>query len=357
MSIFKSPLKLSIAVIAMLLGVSFLLPESAKAQPSEECGFGAAIQQFWSEEPAQRPTLQNEQIIGTTHFIIHYTLTGPDATTLAWAQAIATDAEECWTAATNLGWQLPPPDNGNGGDNRYDIYIFEVGFNGITRPEASYPTPYSNGYSSWIELRRDPIPNQPISDLDRLKVLVAHEFHHACQLRYTLLASNDFWFYENTSVLMEKVIYPQINYLQYRLYISNSPLLATGWAVNRQEDDYQYPGGLWALFLNEYYEDDAAVRKVWEYAGTNPAMGMLSVINSTLQAHYSSSLPEALKLYVVWRYFTGERADAYHFSDASLWPTSSIQATHSGYPVPSTQVLNKVDSPGGTSYVQFLTGQ
>lgn len=324
----------------------------------EECGLRIAIEQYWLEqEPPPRPVLQDEQTIGTTNFIIHYTLTGNDATTLQWAQSTAAFAEESWSAASNAQWALPPADNGNGGDNRYDIYIRNLPLhNGITLWEDPSPNPYLNGYSSWIEIRRDPIPNEPVSDLDRLKVLVAHEFHHACQLRYTLPASNDVWFNENTSVLMEKVIYPQINYLQYRLLDPVSPLLSPEFAINKDTDFYQYPGGLWPLFLNEFYNDNAATRKIWEMAGNNPTMQILPVINTTLEEEFSSDLTIAVKQYAVWRYFTGSRADGGHFSDAAIWPTSSVYATHSAYPVPQTSQPKKVGSPGGTSYLEFSHG-
>ncbi|RMG34745.1 MAG: hypothetical protein D6732_10345 [Methanobacteriota archaeon] len=263
------------------------------SQTQEECGFRDAINHFWQQkQPESRPVLQDEQIIPTTHFLIHYSLTDTaHATTLAWAQAIATYAEESWSVSENLGWELPPPDNGNGGDDRYDIYIVHTpGYNGITWWEDLYPTPYPNGYSSWIEVRNDSFNDPYVGEFERLRVLIAHEFHHACQLRYVLLQSSDAWFYENTSVLMEKVIYPQINYLQYRLLGSNSPLLVPEWAINHQLDGYPYPGGLWALFINEYYEDDTAVRKVWETEGNNPSMDILNAMNQSFQQYYNSDL-------------------------------------------------------------------
>ncbi len=339
--------------------ILLLLVQKSFAEQEEECGVRAAIEQFWSEvEPVQRPALQNEQTIGTIHFIIHYSLSDPNhATTLQWAQEISNYAEECWTISENLGWTLSPPDNGNGGDDRYDIYVMDTGSNnGSTVPESLYTTPYLNGFSSWMAIRRDPVPNQQISDSDRLKVLVAHEFHHGCQFRHILLATEDAWFYENTSVLMEKVFYPEINFLKFRLADPVSPLLTPQWAINHILDSYPYPGGLWALFLNEYYSDENVVRYIWETVGNNPSLDILSGIDQTLTQQCSSDLVEALKYYAVWRYFTGSRADNNHFSDAHSWPTSAVMTIHSTYPVHLTQILDITDSPGGTTYLQFYNG-
>jgi len=208
----------AVLAIAFALFLQLLGPVFSSAQVNEDCGFPAALerlQQFG--EVAGRPTLSGPVVnINTTNFKIHYTLSGTDATTSAWAESVAVYAEHCWSTVSNLGWATPPPDGGNGGDNRYDIYIRDTlvdGYWGITKPESPYSTPYPDGYTSWVEVHKDSIA-QPFPKWARLRALVAHEFHHACHMRYSW--SEQIWLYKNTLPYMEDVIYDDANTLPYR---------------------------------------------------------------------------------------------------------------------------------------------
>lgn len=95
---------------------------------------------------------------------------------------------------------------------------------------------------------------------------------------------------------MKSFAYPAIKYIQYRLQgtIVN-PLTSLELPVNYTLGLFEYSGGIWPMFLDEYYTDMTTVRKVWETAGNNPAITMLSAIDLTLQQHYNSALTEALK--------------------------------------------------------------
>ncbi|SRR5258707_11032624 len=71
-------------------------------------------------------------VSSNSNFRVHYTLSGTDASSLVYAQEVASIAEDAWAFYSNLGWALPPPDGGTGGlnpDNAYDnlleILIFE----------------------------------------------------------------------------------------------------------------------------------------------------------------------------------------------------------------------------------------
>lgn len=150
-----------IFMISLPLLFQLMTPNFNFAQVNEDCGFPAALERLQRlGEVAGRPTLSGPELtINTTNFKIHYTLSGTDATTSAWASAVA---EYCWSTVSNLGWALPPPDGGNGGDNRYDIYIRNTlvlypPYLGVTEPESPYSTPYPDGYTSWVEVYKDSI--------------------------------------------------------------------------------------------------------------------------------------------------------------------------------------------------------
>ena len=61
----------------------------------------------------------------TEHFRIHYTLSGRDAaSSTEFIDEIALDLDFSWDVEINeFGWKTPPPDNGIGGDDCYDVYI------------------------------------------------------------------------------------------------------------------------------------------------------------------------------------------------------------------------------------------
>ncbi len=338
-----------------------------------------------------RPALSgNVQYVMSTNFRVHYTLSGRDVSSLAFAQNISSAAEYARTVYSNLGWLSPPPDGGTGGlnpDNLYDIYIIDMDSlrgpanknSASCRPEGPYTDPYPNGATSWIEIDRDfdDFPWVPgIIPADTIyRAITAHEVHHACQNRYRKFPNrrtvgdvppylyDSLWFYENTSHFIEDVVYDDINVLS-RVHLKYSP----GDIVNplfifRQSIDFKeflITGALWPTFLHEYYGPDC-VRRVWEKIGSIPGNHFSSKIDAALVQYYNSTFKEALREYAIWRFFTGNpnsggRADAYHFSEAGSWPTSVILRTHTTY----GGIAGSGDqdeyfpmSPGGTNFVVF----
>ncbi len=223
-----------------------------------------------SEEAFVRPTLANQ--VATTHFIIHW----EDPTTLTYAQNTANYAEYAYQEmCVELGWLVPPTDDGRGGDNKYDIYLVDKsyidGSNGITQPEIIGNWTYEWS-PSFVLIRNN------ILTFDTLQMITAHEFNHALQLAYTCKdGSTDTWFLENTAVWMAEVIYngPPINYyLRYFYgpdYDKPDPLDSPQFGIHTSWGDglgwYNYAGFLWPKFLAEWTGDDAIVRKIWQRLG------------------------------------------------------------------------------------------
>jgi hypothetical protein len=324
------------------------LPEEYRGLP-EPCGTQILLT-HWRETGnilLARPSLSGpEETIETTHFIIHYTLSGSDATTTSYANNVANFAEQNWTEQVdNLGWDAPPADYGMGGDNRYDIYILNLGYGigGYTQAEYTGPDPNQEDATSYIAVNINLSTNL-------LKVVVAHEFNHACQFSYSY--NEETWWMENCATWMEDVIYDNVNdYVNY-LYTSPNPLEDPYLSIKDATNLNEYAGCIWPMFIHEFYDIDAP-RRMWDRMGTHLGNNTLSDINYILSNYYSSDLMTALKYYGVWRYFTGSRADSYHFSEASLWPTSFILRTHSSYPASGDEGSYPLDAPGGTSFIKF----
>ena len=297
-----------------------------------------------------RPTLSGSVSYRVkTHFRIHYTTSGVDATTLRYAELTAVHAETSWARAVRLGWNTPPPDQNVGGDNLYDIYIRALsGYAGVTPPDSAYTALYPDGSSSWIEI----IPNE--DTLGNLQTLVGHEFHHACQESYSVYERPLWWFYENTSTWMEDLLFPGLGGLYSETFWNPSPLTATNLAINARAGNYEYPGGMWPKFLAEYY-DLAAPRRIWDLGGRHAGDHIQQDTDSILRTYYSTYLQTAVGHYAIWRYFTGSRDDNLHYLSAERCTAAVVHARHTTYPASGNQGTRSPRGPGGTTLVEFVT--
>ncbi|MEO0116073.1 MAG: T9SS type A sorting domain-containing protein [candidate division WOR-3 bacterium] len=315
------------------------------------CGTLFALERFLAKSPLQRPDLSPESIIETEHFLIHYTLYGQNRSDPTYAQAVASYFEYSWHKQMDtMGWAAPPPDYGQGGDDRYDVYIYDLpsGVGGWCVTEAWYSEPYPNGATSWIGI------DNGLGLGNFLKVACAHEFSHASQFRYSAQEMN--FIYENTAVWMEDCCYEEINdYVGY-LSTSPNPLGNPDYPITSVQNLYLYAGGIWFMFLEDRY-DITCPRRVWERMGEVAGENTLSAIDSVLREYYSSNLREALKDYALWRYFVGMRADTTHFfKEGNLWPTSYLLRTITEYPTWGTEDPRPPFAPGGCDFIQLQNG-
>ncbi|MBS4015887.1 MAG: T9SS type A sorting domain-containing protein [Candidatus Latescibacteria bacterium] len=317
-----------------------------------ECGLPKLEELLKNGEGRARPVLSGTTLfINTTNYRIHYTLSGADATTTAYAESTAVAAESVWSRWTALGWYLPPPDGTNGGNSKYDIYIRALsGYLGVCYPENAYTSPFPDGYTSWVE-----IINTGIT-FARLRALVAHEVGHGIQMRYSKFEEPLWAFYENTSVFMEDIVFDDVNTLPGRLTGStDDPLDSPHFPINRATGVYEYRGALWTHFLDQYYDTYPArtVRRIWDLAGRHAGSHLLKDIDSVLRINYSSNFAKAMGHYAIWRYFSGTRDDGRHYEEGSTYPNATLLRTHTTYPASGTQGTSNPSGPGGNNWIAF----
>jgi hypothetical protein len=314
------------------------------------CGTIPALKDYQDGKLPTRPTLSGtEEIIDRTNFQVHYTRSGRDRVLQSYAESTASYLEYIWTKhIDSLGWAAPPPDGGQGGDDRYDYYItaLQSGIAGVTYSENGYSNPYPNGASSHIRISNS-------LDIIGLAVVVSHEFTHACQFRYSSVEQS--WWYENCATWMEDVIYDNSNDYVHYLTSNPNPLSNPEMPITTFSGLYQYAGCVWPMFLHEYYGLNCP-RQIWTYQGQISGQNTLSGIDYILTNQYSSNLQTALKKYGLWRYFTGLRADTIHYyKEAYLWPPSRTQVNNL-YPVNGNQGAYRPTGPGGANNIQFQNG-
>ena len=326
-----------------------------------ECGLHLMSPGQRLSQAATRPALSGPELtITTTNFRIHYTTSGTDSTTVQWADSVAADAEDVWSKYSALGWQMPPPDGANGGNALFDVYIRNTlpdGYFGVAVPESPYTVFYPDGSTSYLEVYRDSLP-LPFPRFARLRALLAHEFHHAVQMSYTIAETPLWAFYENCSVWGERLLYKDITTLPSRFAADpvKNPLFSPERPITDTSASYEYTGALWPTFLTEFY-GGTAVRSIWEQMGSHAGPHLLQDIDATLMASFGSDLREALRHYAIWRYFTGARADtAHYFSDGKLLPTSWTLRLHAAYPAAGGDGGFGPTGPGGASMIVFANG-
>ncbi|MGC8893379.1 MAG: MXAN_6640 family putative metalloprotease [candidate division WOR-3 bacterium] len=299
------------------------------------------------EHGIKLPRPVNQTTYDTTHFRIHYDTTGSQAVTIEYARQIAEIAEYSWEVLVDsMGYDEPPPDNGAGGDNRYDIYIIELtgGVLGYTQPEGSGPDPNQEDAYSHIAV-------------DRylggyVYATVSHEFMHAVEFSYT--GNDGTWFMENCAVWAEEMVYPADN--QYIGYLSGTgPLKRPNYEItsNAGSPEYWYAGVVWPLFLMFWENDTDLIRAIWDTAGLHWGNHTKDDIDAVLRRDYGDSLENALADYAVWRWFVSGRYDNWHWSEANLWPGVMVLRTHHSYPASGNEGSFPIRGPGGCDFVVF----
>jgi len=249
-------------------------------------------------------------------FRIHYDTTGnqipiydPSLTTEENVYQVALAADSTYRFEVNSwGFPEPPPDNGLGGDDLYDIYITSADGNyGFTYPETEL---VDDKYSSFMEIHYS-FSNFYTKGLDAARVTVAHEFHHAIQIgNYINRYSLDGFFYELTSTSMEEFVYDDVNdYYQYiHSYFSST--------YNAFPNQSGYNLVIWNIYLVKNYGFEI-LREQWERM---PAQRAMYAISNSLVFKGTSFAKEYNK-FGIWTYFTGFRAvPGLYFEEAGNYP-------------------------------------
>jgi hypothetical protein len=320
------------------------------------CGHDEQMDRFMRQEAApSRPELSGNELTKTsTHFRVHYTLSGEDSCTAAHADTVKVAAETSWARASALGWQMPPSDGGRGGGSGlYDIYIRKlVGYSGVCIEDSEYTETYPDGYTSWVEVEND------FSSWPYVRSLVAHEFSHSNQKAYSQFENDPArYFYENTSTLMQHIIFSDVDQLPDWLGSSPSHLKTPHWGIFTRSGTYHYSGALWAWMLSNYYDDvmPRALIRSWTIMGGHAGEHTRYDTDSVLRRYYDSDLKKAIGHYAVWRFFTAGRDDGRHFDDGETYPLVTILRSHSSYPASGDEGSTPPSVPGGCNFIR-LTG-
>jgi hypothetical protein len=311
-----------------------LLPQTDKpvelTLEDRKCGFDLANQiklnfNFFSQEQqnilkslVERHPLPNSIVSPKQNFRIHYTNTGSDAVSYD-VNLLAQALDSSYSFEIDyLGYPPPPPDGSAGGDDKYDVYVLNLGnLYGQTASENNVGT---SRWTSYIEIDNDfpwysnAIP--PKLPIDAARVTVAHEFHHSIQLGNYAPESggsyraSDIYFHELTSTSMEEFVFDHVDdYYDYmNTYFNKS--------YNAFPSYTGYDLALWNIYLVENFEFEI-IRDQWERMPTQRA---LFAISNTLVFRGTSFAREYNK-FGIWSYFTNFRTvPGLYFEEALYYP-------------------------------------
>ena len=313
---------------------------------------------------------------GTTHFLIHYTDSGPDAATLAFVQEMATRAEFAYDYLINtMGYDIPPSDINdpdNGGDGRYDIYLQEIeslGYWGATYFGEEVASTPEDDRTSYIEMDNDySSASNPSQQADETFI---HEYFHAVQMGYEYKADSQYGHYwmEHCSTWIPDEAYGYDGYRDYLPFSFDYPWYALesfgqyygGYCISRCL--IEYGNCSWTFHLDECFGRDI-IRDIWDdtqkkASGEDPTA--TESWDRVLQSSsYSSSLDEEFEDYARKRYNCGSNwysaPDCETFLEGQYWPDITIDMTWNASSLPINRETPTHNPEQLTaSYIQFNT--
>ncbi len=292
----------------------------------------------------------------TEHFMIHYVSSTADAPSPvdSDADSIPDYVEEMGATFENvyfieiktMGYAVPPNDSGKGGNDKFDVYIKNIGgykLCGWADPEGS-----GSGSSWYSFMVMDNDYSKTEFDyhtpLENLQVTAAHEFHHSVQFGYNVYTGK--WLMEATSTWIEDEVYNNVNdnirYLENFFYVPNISLDST-------ENDHDYSSWIWNRCLSERRGSNI-IRDIWDKCKLG--LDYLAAISQVLTER-KTNLTDAFVDFTARNYIkTGINGEPY--KEGSFYPEIYIEnnwSPHNVYPV--TLQTKSIDHLA-SRYIKFL---
>ncbi len=216
----------------------------------------------------------------TDEMCFHWVTTTPDAPTdPSYPGRVQDTFEHVWDHEIEaLGYREPLPDFAKGGNDRLDIYLDNLGADGIfgyCAPDTDYLLHFPRDFAvpvycvvdnDYVAAQYGPPPGNPPDPDGFLKVTAAHEFFHAVQGAYDFW--EDGWLVEGSATNMEETVYPLVDDNIFYLR-SFSPLKRPASPLDRAGfGDSEYGSWIFWRFLEEkvYGGDPNVIRRVWQRA-------------------------------------------------------------------------------------------
>ena len=215
----------------------------------------------------------------SVHFCIHWVDSTGDAPSPANADSCPTPDyidemrrafEQSYDVENGqLGWQAALSDGARGGDSRTDVYVKDIGDEGIYGYASTDPGQSGRSRFAFQVMDNDYSPDQFFGYTDPtvpMKVTAAHEYNHILQYRYDALA--DVWMFESTATWAEDKVFDDVNdwyfYMRSWANLPFQPLTYAGDGPPTTDVDLKmYGSAIWNHWIDRRYGADAVLR-AWE---------------------------------------------------------------------------------------------
>jgi len=343
-----------------------------------KCGFSlvADIKSHFDEfNPEQQNTLQKLLARPERHkslvsplglFRIHFDTTGTSAPNYfpgvtnniqLSVDSLAIAFDSAYTFEINyLGYNAPPKDDNDGGDNLFDVYVTNLGYYGVTEWNSN-----SAGKNASF-IRVDNKMDFFTKGIHAARATAAHEFHHAVQVgSYSDYLEGNTHYFEMTSTAMEEFVYDYVNdYYGYLSgYFDNPDRRFT--FFDGTGNGGGYDRAIWNIFLKERFEQNEGnskkgfdiIKRSWELMRNNQ--------NTSMQAIYLALSENGLSLknifaeFAQWNYFTGHRTvNGKYFSESDNYPLIKYVASYEYTPPKKTYMMTS--NPMSNNFMMFDLG-
>ncbi len=304
----------------------------------------------------------------TPHFKLHYTRVGPHAPPLEdfhprngvpdYVDRCADAMERAYRVQIDLmGFKTPYIDfwaAQNGGDHKYDVYLFTFPALGITTGDWFDGRVLSNALTIAPYFMINSRIYDYVGKLEALRYIdttCTHEFLHGVQFAYNAYMPT--WFMEASATWIEVMTYDggqvddgdtlpdpdepnETDAYNYYIHQLRRWFLIPDISLKSRIGDHEYGSVIWTLYMTERFGYDI-VRQFYRNTteGSYREMGNFYDVFTD----NGTTLAEAFKTFTVWNYFTHTRANtatglkgyrnAYRFPPIAIHPTD----VHSSYPV------------------------
>jgi hypothetical protein len=266
---------------------------------------------------------------------VHWVETSGDAVTPGdanvngipdYVDSVIAEMTNVYNTYINAGYLAPDPDGTLGGDARTDIYLANIGPDGLYGYCTSdQSVPSAGPYNAWAYCVLDNdyqasefgTLNTPI---ENLQVTAAHEYFHATQFAYD--AFDDGWFMEATATWAEDELYTDVN--DNLQYLPSGPQAHPEIPLDAFTGSHQYGDWVFFRYLTEKYPTaqgglPTLVRKMWERASGRsgaPDDYSIQAVARILTAQ-GSSLPKEFA-----KFADANRRPGKVYSEGASYPTA-----------------------------------
>lgn len=205
-------------------------------------------------------------------FCVHYVPTTEDAPPggLSYVNAMLDEFENTYNVENGqLGWKPPVPDGVAGGGGQTDVYIKDIGKEGLYGYAAPDPGQQGQQWAAFLVMDNDyaepAFTSRYSTFLPPLQVTAAHEYNHVLHFGYD--QNQDSWMFEATATWMEDKVYDEIN--DYRGYLtewarrSTQPLTQFNPPESGESNAKVYGDAVFNRWIDERYGADT-IRRAWE---------------------------------------------------------------------------------------------